>query len=442
MQHPLSFFSRAGLAALLAVLFFCASAPAYAASNIKLAWDANTEPDVSGYRVYYRTEPGAYTGFVNAGNKTTVTLASLPAGTYFAAVTALGSGGIESAFSDEVTFTITPAAPGARLLGGLVEPEGVDGLRGVFTLTVNPAGVVSGRLIVGSAAYTVKSKFDANGDLSVLVRRKEPLRSLMLVLHLNPDGSVTGAIEDGFGSTLSNISMEPTTFVAKTNEAPQKGRYTVVLSPDSSPNAISKGLGVATLNVSKLGVARLVGTLSDGSRITYSAKVGNQGSLPIYILLYGKLGSLYGDATFRAVSNVSDADGVVSLYKPGTAQPVANLGMKAARYQFTRNVPAMPGLVESAGIAHVSFLEGDLASPIVDRPLAVSATHVVTSMPPNTERITFAMVPSSGVFSGRFTSGNVTRTFRGVVYQKGSGSGTGWFASPDHSGRVEFEPGQ
>ena len=57
------------------ILFFTLvlSQSAFAA-QIKLAWDANTESDVAGYKVYYGTNSKSYEGSVDVGNVTTYTL--------------------------------------------------------------------------------------------------------------------------------------------------------------------------------------------------------------------------------------------------------------------------------------------------------------------------------------------------------------------------------
>ncbi len=71
---------------------------------INFAWDANAEPVVAGYRVYYGTSPRTYGTSIDVGNVTTYTLDGLTVGgTYFVAVTAYSTSNEESDFSDEVS---------------------------------------------------------------------------------------------------------------------------------------------------------------------------------------------------------------------------------------------------------------------------------------------------------------------------------------------------
>ncbi len=37
------------------------------AAEVKLAWDANPEPDIAGYEVHYGTEKGAYSSIASVG---------------------------------------------------------------------------------------------------------------------------------------------------------------------------------------------------------------------------------------------------------------------------------------------------------------------------------------------------------------------------------------
>lgn len=72
-------------------------------------WDANTELDLKGYRIYYGTSPHNYTKNWHIGNKTSVVVDSLEVGkTYYLALTAYDLSGNESGFSDEVTFFVAP----------------------------------------------------------------------------------------------------------------------------------------------------------------------------------------------------------------------------------------------------------------------------------------------------------------------------------------------
>ncbi len=82
-----------------------ASIPDVRAAEVTLAWDANPERSVQGYRVYYGKASGTYTDVYDAGNRTDCVITGLePGTTYFFACTAYSATGDESNFSGEIVF--------------------------------------------------------------------------------------------------------------------------------------------------------------------------------------------------------------------------------------------------------------------------------------------------------------------------------------------------
>jgi hypothetical protein len=73
-----------------------------------LIWDANTETDLAGYKVYYGTTTRTYGAPIPLGKVTTYTFTGLPPGTYYFAVTAVNNATLESGYSNEVSTTIAP----------------------------------------------------------------------------------------------------------------------------------------------------------------------------------------------------------------------------------------------------------------------------------------------------------------------------------------------
>jgi hypothetical protein len=81
---------------------------AQASSGVTLAWDPAT--DVAGYRLYCGTASGVYTQTLEVGNTTQTLVSNLVDGqTYFFAVTAYNSGGLESSPSNEVSYQLPPS---------------------------------------------------------------------------------------------------------------------------------------------------------------------------------------------------------------------------------------------------------------------------------------------------------------------------------------------
>lgn len=101
------------------------------AEQVSLAWDANTEPDLGGYMLYYGTAAQAYSQVINVGKNTQVTVSNLSQGvTYFFAVTAYNLQGAESDYSNEIYNTVlrqyrlTVTKRGAG--DGIISGEGIN----------------------------------------------------------------------------------------------------------------------------------------------------------------------------------------------------------------------------------------------------------------------------------------------------------------------------
>ena len=76
------------------------------ASDVTLAWNAKTETDLAGYRVYFGNASRNYGSPLDAGKNATFTITGLSAGAYYFAVTAYYTSGVETGYSNEVTTTL------------------------------------------------------------------------------------------------------------------------------------------------------------------------------------------------------------------------------------------------------------------------------------------------------------------------------------------------
>jgi hypothetical protein len=73
--------------------------------HVLAAWNTSSDPSVVGYKVYYGGASGTYTNMVDAGNATSVPLTGLVYGvTYYGAATTYSASGMESPFSDEISW--------------------------------------------------------------------------------------------------------------------------------------------------------------------------------------------------------------------------------------------------------------------------------------------------------------------------------------------------
>ena len=108
------------------------------AMDLKLAWDANSEPDIAGYKIYYGTASRTYSLFVDIGNMTNYTLKGLQDGTtYYLALTAYNKAGGESDYSNEITSASAAAATTTD--PGTSTPSATPGASSTPPATTTPA---------------------------------------------------------------------------------------------------------------------------------------------------------------------------------------------------------------------------------------------------------------------------------------------------------------
>ena len=91
--------------------FFMILPEAASGARIRISWNNNTDPDTTGYKVYYGTASRNYKNSIDAGQFTTVELDGLTDGvTYYFSVTAYDKSGNESTYSQEVQAHIPSIA--------------------------------------------------------------------------------------------------------------------------------------------------------------------------------------------------------------------------------------------------------------------------------------------------------------------------------------------
>ena len=120
MRKNLRRFWNCRLVLIAAALLSLAMAP-FPAIDVTLQWDVNTEPNLAGYRIYYKMDSSGepYDGIEANEGTSPITVALedlddpynpqytltglLDGTTYFFVVTAYNTGGLESGYSDEVS---------------------------------------------------------------------------------------------------------------------------------------------------------------------------------------------------------------------------------------------------------------------------------------------------------------------------------------------------
>lgn len=91
----------------------CGTAEAQTICSQPFFWDANTEPDLREYIIFWGSASGIYTNSKSVALATTTTL-NLSAGTWFVAVKAVNEAGVRSNYSNEVRVECVAGTPTKR----------------------------------------------------------------------------------------------------------------------------------------------------------------------------------------------------------------------------------------------------------------------------------------------------------------------------------------
>lgn len=144
-----SLVSRFAVCMSFALLCFVATVSAQ--QQVTLTWDPVNTPSLGGYKLYYGQRSRTYTGVVNLGLRTSSThnLVGLPpvyyGQTYYISVTAYDTNGKnESAFSNEVVFTIPPPSAASSAGVSLTAPRHGTTVSGIAPVTATVSSNTGG----------------------------------------------------------------------------------------------------------------------------------------------------------------------------------------------------------------------------------------------------------------------------------------------------------
>lgn len=181
-----------GILVAVTLIFSGLSSSSYAAHTATLAWDTDSSPQVVGYRVHCGKTSASYDQSVDVGNFTTVALTGLDAGTtYFAVVTAYGADGVESAPSNEITFSLAPdpvpyvslSSPGSTI-------------NGPATITLNASATEQGGIITKVEFFAGANKLGetSTAPYTLVWNNAQPgYYNLVAVAHDSNGGSAASA---------------------------------------------------------------------------------------------------------------------------------------------------------------------------------------------------------------------------------------------------------
>jgi hypothetical protein len=354
---------------------------------------------------------------------------------------------MQNGLSLQANFIPNPFGPVAAAHYGLLTSGSAE-QDGLVRITLSSNGVFTGRVQFPGAGYGFIGRLNADGTATVTIPRHglTPLTVTVQADLTGGTGDITGTVSDGTSSF--SFTDSSSSFNARTAPAPQAGRYTLVLTPDStSGTSAPQGNGYAAVVVHTNGDATVAGRLADGTPYSAAGHVTKDGSLAIYTVPSAspRGSSLNGLVTFRG-TDVSDLDGAFTWRKGSNTRDAYyphgfSTQLPSVGSLYTRPVSGIKPLALTSGTATAGLGEGNLAQPI-NVPMDVTSTDKATMLIPGSPDLQFKINPLSGTVSGSFLlpDGTVTHSLRGVVFQKQK-SAFGYFLGTDQAGYFSLSQG-
>jgi hypothetical protein len=226
-------------------------------------------------------------------------------------------------------------------------------------------------------------------------------------------GTVTSPAPDAWTATLT-ADVAP---FSAANPFPNSARYTLAVAPvNVSPLLAPGGFGFGFVTNNSRDTVSFIGTLADGTAVSQTVPISQQGYWPLYIPLYGNRGLIEGWINFSSAS----PGGNVSWIRPA--------GTMTASYTsgFT-NVTTIFGSPYVARIPSLDPADGslDVGYPAVTFPYAVSNNNAVVVLPGGpTNALSGSISAATGAvsISYRPTGHAANQIARGAVLQWNNGA--------------------
>jgi hypothetical protein len=237
------------LATVLSALCAIAATSVAATQSVTVSWDANSEPNVIGYRLFYGTQSRVYTNQLDVPGPMAVASDLSEGETYYFAAVAYDNTGLQSEHSAEISYRVPGGPPGPSPTPSATPRPPSGGLVNVSTRALVTSGedvLIGGFIITGDTPRTVvlRGLGPSLSRAGVESAATDPVLTLLdstgAVLASNDDWDEQdpAIIATGLAPTDALESMVLATLPA--------GAYTAILETKGSP-------GVALFELYELG---------------------------------------------------------------------------------------------------------------------------------------------------------------------------------------------
>jgi hypothetical protein len=308
---------------------------------------------------------------------------------------------------------------------------------GFCTLTLATKGSYTGSILIAGKRFPLKGFFNLTDSDTTISRAGNTPLSVHFTLDPSGDAdTLTGSITDG--NWTASLTAHRPVYNAQ-NPAPFAGTYTVIIPGISGSQTAPQGYGFGTIKVDATGKAKFSGTLSDGTPITESTTLSQDGDWPFFASPYRGQGLIWASMTIDTSRANDDIHGPLTWIK----NPQSTIFYPKG---FTNNVACTGSLyvkpvagtrIIDLSDATVTFTGGNLSSGFADS-IAISTDNKVSVHGNDKLTMTFAL--PTGLFKGTAMSPDAqTCSYRGAVFQKVN-KGYGYFLGTDQSGSVVVGP--
>jgi hypothetical protein len=202
----------------------------------------------------------------------------------------------------------------ASYSGLFAEGSGTEfGRSGSVDIRTSKRGNYSGKAMLGGKSVSFHGTFDSSGASSASAATKgNGTVTFNLQVNTNDNSVITGLV--GGDGWVADLTANRELFDKRSNPAPFAGKYNLVFpGPGDADPTHPQNDGTGTLTVNTAGQVKFKGTLGDGTKVSESATISQEGDWPFYIPLYKQGGQIMGWLNFDGSGNVGGQTSWIKL---------------------------------------------------------------------------------------------------------------------------------
>ncbi|MEQ1749911.1 MAG: S8 family serine peptidase [Prosthecobacter sp.] len=373
-------------------------------------------------------------------NATTGAITGIPTAAGFYVIYISATNAIGTSTPARFEWNITPPVPlAAGLIGtfhGLVDRHAfyTGGLGGSLLLTTTSFGSYSGIITRGFYRHTFTGSLaitptSASGEVSLSRRTPYgPLRFRFSLL-LSAPGTLTGTLDDP-AMTVPDIASVTARRAAFSETSPATafvGRWNTTYElpiPLIGNATYPQGASWGTQTVSSSGVATWAGRLADGTVLTSSCGIAENGLTPLHFMIESLYGSVQGWQTLNGLTNLSSANlnwvkAAYSTRSYAEGFPLHSLTGTGGRYTPPLISERLFGIALGADNAVLNLTQGGLTVPIAQSfTLDANNAIVMPAVAFNPHQIQLTLDLTTGQLTGTGTALDIDPNNLGLNRQR------------------------